>query len=308
MLKRTNKTKKRRKIVLVGGTGFLGSLLTEYLLHNGDMLVVIARKRKPNPKFLSILWDGQTLGNWVQHINGADVLINLAGKSVDCRYTKRNKNKILKSRVHSTALLAKAVALCQPPPPLWMNASSATIYSESFGAAHTENSPILASNFSEQVCAQWETAFYENQIPGVRYVALRLAIVLNNNGGPFPVYKKLVRFGLGGTQGKGNQFFSWLHSTDFCRIVQFVMDHDTCQGNFNCAAPNALKNREWMQLLRHINGIKFGLNLPKWLLEIAAFVLRTETELLLKSRRVVPKKLTSNGFKFVFNSLDEIRF
>ncbi len=285
------------KIIIAAGTGFLGKNLKNYFTEKGNEVYILTR----NPKRQNeLFWNAKTLGEWKNILENSDVLINLTGKSVDCRYTDKNKQEIYPSRIESTKVLQQAVDQCINKPKLWLNSSSATIYVHSEKQLNTEENGIVGDDFSMNICKSWEHEFFKVRNENVRKVALRTSIVLGNNGGAFPKLKMLTKLGLGGKQGKGNQKVSWIHIEDFCRAVEFIIEHENISGNINITAPHPLSNEEFMKKLRKEMKVPFGLNAPVWQLEIASIFLKTETELLLKSRNVYPGKLIQNGFEFSY--------
>ena len=297
------------RIVVAGGNGQIGTMLARHFHEHGHQVVVIARSVQPAP-WRMIQWDGFTLGDWARELDGADVLINLAGRSVNCRYTAANRRAIKESRVQSTLVLGRAVARLTHPPRVWMNASTATIYRHALDRAMDEDTGEIGGNerdcpstwrFSIDVATSWEEAFFSAATPRTRKIALRSAMTMSPDpGGIFAELLRLVRLGLGGTAGSGEQFVSWIHEADFIRSIEFLMAHEEIDGAVNVAAPNPLPNREFMRALRQARGIRMGLPAPRPLLELGALFLRTETELILKSRRVVPGRLLRAGFKFQF--------
>lgn len=290
------------KVIIAAGTGFLGKNLEKYFTEKGNEVYILSR----NPKRKNeIYWDAKTLGEWKNLLESSDVLINLAGKSVDCRYTEKNKNEIYSSRIESTKVLQQAVDQCINKPKVWLNASSATIYTHSETHLNTEENGIIGDDFSMNICKSWENEFFKSETENVRKVALRNSIVLGNNGGAFPKLKMITKFGLGGKQGRGNQNVSWIHIDDFCRAVEFIINHENISGKINVTAPNPLSNEDFMRKLTKKMKITFGLNAPLWQLEIASIFLNTETELLLKSRNVYPEKLVKNGFEFMYPTVEK---
>ncbi|MEF3302136.1 TIGR01777 family oxidoreductase [Paenibacillus sp. GYB003] len=286
-----------KRIVLAGGTGFIGNYLRNQFAAQGYEVKVISRK--PG----NVAWsDPHAIA---EALEGAESLINLAGKSVDCRYHNKNKDEILKSRTETTSLLGKAMLLCDNPPPLWINASTATIYRHAEDRPMTEENGEIGSGFSVDVAKAWENAFFSFTLPKTRQAALRIAIVLGKDGGVMVPYKHLIAFGLGGAQGPGNQMFSWIHVDDLFRIIRFIMEHEDISGVINCASPHPVPNREFMKRLRSVLNKRVGFPSPRWLLEIGAFVIRTETELILKSRWVIPERLQKHGFAFRFNHIHD---
>lgn len=290
------------KIVIAGGTGFLGKALQKYFLVKGNEVLVLTRRPKePN----EIQWDAINIGEWIEVLAHADVLINLTGKCVDCRYTEENKRAILESRVKSTEVLQKAINLCKNPPGVWLNSSSATIYIHADTQVMDEDNGIIGDDFSMNICKNWEKAFFEDTTVPIRKVALRTSIVLGNEGGGFPKMKMISRLGLGGKQGNGEQMMSWVHEKDFCRAIEFIIEHPELTKKVNIATPNPLKNEEFMKRLRRSTGMPVGINSPVFLLELASLFIRTETELLLKSRNVYPKRLLESGFQFEFPTINQ---
>jgi uncharacterized protein len=297
------------RIVLAGGNGQIGTLLARHFHGRGHQVVVIARSIQTAP-WRVVQWDGATLGDWTRELDGADVLINLAGRSVNCRYNAANRRAIKESRVQSTLLLGRAVARLVRPPRLWMNASTATIYRHALDRAMDEDSGEIGGkerdcpsswHFSIDVATSWEDAFFSAVTPHTRKIALRSAMTMSPDaGGIFAELLRLVRLGLGGTAGSGEQFVSWIHELDFIRSIEFLMAHEEFDGPVNLAAPSPLPNREFMRALRQAWGTPVGLPAPRPLLELGAVFLGTETELILKSRRVIPGRLRRAGFEFRF--------
>lgn len=290
------------KIIIAAGTGFLGKNLEQYFAAKGHQVYILTRNPKRRNEFH---WDARNLGEWKNLFENADVLINLAGKSVDCRYTPKNKQEIYDSRINSTNVLQKAVDQCSTKPKIWLNASSATIYIHSETQVNTEENGIVGDDFSMNICKSWEQEFFKTNTEKVRKVALRTSIVLGSDGGAFPKMKMLMKFGLGGKQGRGNQNVSWIHIEDFCRAVEHLIDHEHISGAINITAPNPLSNEAFMKKLRQEMKIPFGLNAAVWQLEIASVFLKTETELLLKSRNVYPEKLVKSGFHFNYPVIEQ---
>ncbi|OCK51563.1 TIGR01777 family protein [Chryseobacterium sp. CBo1] len=289
------------KIIIAAGTGFLGKNLEKYFVEKGNEVYILTR----NPKRKNeIHWDAKTVGEWKNLLENSDVLINLTGKSVDCRYTEKNKKEILASRIDSTKVLQEAIDLCFNKPKVWLNSSSATIYTHSETHLNTEDNGIIGDDFSMNICKSWEKEFFKSKTENVRKVALRTSIVLGNNGGAFPKLKMLTKSGLGGKQGRGNQNVSWIHIDDFCKAIQHIIDNENMSGVINVTAPNPLSNEEFMMKLRKEMKVPFGLNAPVWQLEIASIFMGTETELLLKSRNVYPQKLIKSGFEFTYSNIE----
>ncbi|HWW01637.1 MAG TPA: TIGR01777 family oxidoreductase [Candidatus Acidoferrum sp.] len=302
----------RTHIVIAGGSGFLGQTLASYFQERGCEVVVLSRAaRSIGPPGHQVSWDGRTLGSWQKELEGAAAVINLSGKSVDCRYHARNRREILESRLNSTRVLGEAISRCTQPPSVWLNASTATIYRHTFADPWDEAGEIGAAReakdaFSIEVAKAWEATLEEAKTSGTRKIAMRTAMVLGlRKNSVFPVLRRLVRFGLGGRMGSGRQFVSWIHETDFCRAVEWLLRHDKLEGPVNLAAPNPLPNCQMMRTLRKVCGVPVGLPAATWMLEVGAFFLRTETELIIKSRRVVPRRLLGSGFEFRLPSIRE---
>jgi uncharacterized protein (TIGR01777 family) len=297
------------RIVIPGGSGQVGNILSRRFHGQGHDVVVLARKVAAAP-WRVVHWDGASLGNWTSELDHADVVINLAGRSVDCRYTPANRRAIQESRIQSTHVLGQAIGQCAHPPRLWMNASTATIYRHAPDRPMDERTGEIGGNelnapdtwrFSIEVATSWEKAFFDAPTPATRKVALRSAMIMSpDRGGVFDTLLRLVRFGLGGTAASGRQFVSWIHDADFVRSIEYLIVHDDFEGAVNVASPNPLENREFMKALREAWGARIGLPAPGWMLELGTFFLRTESELVLKSRRVVPGRLVEDGFQFQF--------
>jgi len=285
-----------KKIVIAGGTGFVGKYLTEQFCNLGYEVLVISRQEQ------SIKWN-DTKGI-INSLENSVMLINLAGKSVDCRYNKKNKEEIFKSRTETTKALGEAILKCNNPPELWINSSTATIYRHAEDRPMTESTGEIGKGFSVDVATNWEKALFSFQLTKTRQVALRMAIVLGKNGGVMKPFINLVRFGLGGKQGNGNQMFSWIHIEDLLSIILFLQSHKELKGVFNCSSPNPIDNKTLMKTFRQTMNVKTGLPSPTWLLKIGAVIIKTETELILKSRWVVPEKLLQVGYTFKYPKID----
>jgi len=285
-----------KKIVIAGGTGFIGQYLKQQFTERGYTVILISRAGG------DVHWgDEQGL---VAALDGADMLINLAGKSVDCRYNDKNKREIMTSRTETTKALGDAINQCAVPPPLWLNSSTATIYRHAEDRPMTEQAGEIGIGFSVGVARAWEEAFLACKVPHTRQVALRIAIVLGRGGGVMVPYMSLVQYGLGGYQGNGRQMFSWIHVEDLYRIILFIEAHKDIEGAVNCSAPHPVTNREQMKIFRSQAGQRFGLPMPRWLLKLGAAMIGTETELVLKSRWVLPERLLQQGFTFTYPTLD----
>jgi hypothetical protein len=297
------------RIVIPGGSGQVGTLLSRHFHAAGHHVIVLSRNPAPAP-WQVVPWDGRTAGAWTQTLEDCDVCINLAGRSVNCRYTPQNRAAICASRVEATRILGQAIAGLAHPPPLWLNMSTATIYRHATDRPLDESTGELGGsepgapdtwNFSIKVARDWEAAFFAAPTPHTRRIALRTAVVMiAQRGGAFALLLNLVRLGLGGAQGSGRQFVSWIHEQDFVRAIETLIANESIDGIVNVAAPHPLPNRDFMRALRQAWGQPIGLPAQRWLIEAAAVFLRTESELVLKSRQVVPTRLLDLGFRFEF--------
>jgi uncharacterized protein len=297
------------RIVIPGGTGQVGQILARHFHSQGHDVTVLTRTPKSAP-WRTVAWDGLTPGPWVTELEQSDVCINLAGRSVNCRYTAANRKSIYDSRVDSTHVLNEVIASLHQPPRVWLNASTATIYRHSLDRPMDEATGELGGNepgapdtwnFSIEVAKAWEAAFFSTPTPRTRKVAIRSAMTFSTDpGGVFDVFLSLVRHGLGGTTGSGRQFVSWIHEADFIRAIELLLAQEEFTGVVNLAAPNPLPNRDFMRSLRQAWGTNIGLPATEWMLEIGTFLMHTESELVLKSRQVIPGRLLNAGFDFLF--------
>jgi len=295
-----------KKLVIAGGTGFLGEALVNYFESKFDEIIILTRSpRKNNGKTRFVVWDAKTTGSWNEYLENAKAVINLCGKSVDCRYTPENKALIFSSRLEPTAALGKAIARCKQAPGIWINAASATIYRYSEDKIMTEIDGEYGEGFSVEVCKAWEKVFNEAPTPHTRKINLRISMVMGEKAGVFPVLKKLTKLFMGGKMGSGEQLVSWIHEKDFCRMVEWLIENENDAGPYNVAAPNPVSNKKMMELMRRAFKIPFGLPAAKWMLEIGAFFIRTETELILKRRNVISDRAMKEGFKFEFEKMED---
>ncbi|MBE0391988.1 TIGR01777 family oxidoreductase [Flavobacterium sp. PL002] len=293
-----------KKLIIAAGTGFLGQVLVKHFENKFDEIIILTRGQNSiNGKVKLVNWDAKTLTGWETELENATVLINLAGKSVDCRYTEKNKKEILLSRIQSTKVLNQAVLACTNPPRHWLNSSTSTIYRFSLDKQMSEANGEIGNDFSMNVAQSWEKAFFKTTTPKTLKTALRTSIVLGKNGGAFIPLKRLTRLGLGGKQGKGNQFISWIHAEDFARAIDFIIESQMT-GVINIVSPQPISNNDFMEKLRKQLNVFIGIPTPEFLLKIGAKIIGTETELVLKSRNVIPKRLLENGFNFKFKTLD----
>ena len=297
------------KVVIAGGTGQVGTLLARALHHDGHDVTALGRHHARGAWRIAP-WDPRHLDGWPRELDGADVVVNLAGRSVNCRYTAANRHDILESRTASVAAIGRAIQMAKRPPAVWLQASTATIYAHTYGPAHDETRGVIGGRepdapetwaFSIDVATAWERALDAADAGATRKVALRSAMVMSPDaGGIFDTLLGLVRRGLGGTAGDGRQFLSWIHEVDFVRAVSWVIERPHLSGPVNVSAPGPLCNRQFMADLRRAWGTPIGLPAARWMVEVGAFVLRTESELVLKSRRVVPGRLLEDGFVFTY--------
>ncbi len=303
------------RIVIPGGSGHLGTMLARALHADGHEVVVLSRRASSAQPWTTSAWDGRTLGAWATAVDGADAVINLAGRSVNCRYTAANRAEIIASRVDSTRVVGQAIAACRRPPRVWLQMSTATIYAHRFDAANDDVDGIVGGDerdlpdawrFSLDVARRWEQTCAEAPLTATRRVILRCAMVMSPEpGGPFAVMLGLVRKGLGGRAADGRQYMSWIHGRDFVRAISWLIAHDQISGVVTIAAPDPRPNADFMRTLRQAAGVRFGLPAARWMLALGALAMRTETELILKSRRVMPRRLTDSGFSFTFGTWAE---
>ena len=300
---------RRMKLVIPGGSGQIGAILARSFAADGHEVVVLSRGGSAPPGARGVRWDGRSIGEWAVELDGADAVVNLAGRSVDCRYTEANRRAIMDSRVESTRVLGEAIAAAATPPRVWLQSSTATIYAHRFDAPNDERTGIIGGDepdapdtwrFSIEVARAWESTAADAPLPeSTRLVLLRTAMVMSpDRGGVFDKLLRLVRLRLGGAAAGGRQYISWIHHRDFTRAVHWLIDHDDVSGPVNIAAPNPLPNRDFMRALREAYGTRIGLPATRAMLEAGALAMRTETELVLKSRRVVPGLLLERGFEF----------
>jgi hypothetical protein len=297
------------KIVIPGGSGQVGTILARAFHGDGHEVVVLSRS-PAKADWRTVAWDAKTQGAWSAEIDGADVVINLAGRSVNCRYTPANRRLIQDSRIDSTRAVGHAIAEAKHPPAVWLQASTATIYAHRFDAPNDDITGIVGLGnqnppgtwrFSIDVAESWEKAANEAVVPQTRKVLMRSAMIMSPDaGGVFDVLRRLVKLRLGGRAGDGRQYVSWMHDEDFIRAVYWTIEHPELEGAVNYSAPDAVPNDEFMRTLRQASDVRFGLPAARWMLEVGAFFMRSETELLLKSRRVISKRLADSGFEFHF--------
>lgn len=309
---------KNNKIIIAGGTGFIGRNIAQYFSPENEIVILtrnlesaqnnayedFAEANAIENNVRLVHWNGKDLGEWAKEIDGANVVINLAGKSVNCRYTTKNKQEIFDSRTNATKAIGEAIRRAVVPPQLWINAASATIYRHATDRPQDEYTGEMHNDFSVQVCKLLEKTFLEERTPFTRKVAFRMAITLGPGGVMIP-YFNLLKFALGGRQGNGKQMYSWVHITDVCRAIDFMIDNPDLEGVFNLSSPNPVDNNTFMQTLRKATGHKIGLPAFKWMLAIGTRLIGTEAELILKSRWVVPTRLLNERFEFKYARLED---
>jgi len=296
---------KHEKVVIAGGSGFLGRSLSKWLIEKGYEVCVLSRGAGKSPEIRRVLWDARNLGDWVGELDGAKALVNLTGRWVNCRYTKKNRRDIMESRTLSTRILGEGLNLVNKPPEVWLNSSTATIYLHRFDKANDEEKGIIGSHrdakdkFSVDVAESWEKEFNAVICPSTRKITMRTSFIFGPEpGGAYETFRKLVLLRLGGKMGHGRQFVSWMHSDDFCKSIEWLINNERATGVYNLCSANPLTNGEMMAGIRNVLGVGYGFSPSRWLLELGAFFLRTETELIIKSRYVYPKRLLEEGFVF----------
>jgi len=293
------------RIVIAGGTGLIGTALVEYFIDYSDDIVVLSRGKEGQHKgYRSVQWDGNSTGAWQNEIDGSEVLINLSGKSIQCRFTEENKKVLRASRLQSTDILRQTVQDAHSPPRVWMNSSGTGIYPKGEGIS-SENTTETADDFLGQLCIDWEAAFFDDTLPTTRRVALRTSPVLSANGGMFSPIKMAAQFGGGGKQGDGKQWFSWIHIDDLVRGIHFIIHEESMAGPVNMCSPSPVRNNEFMSAVRSAIGIPFGLPTPAFLLKLVSPLIGVEPSLALDSIRVVPKRLSDSDFLFEHSEIKE---
>lgn len=282
-----------KKLIIAGGTGFLGQVLCDFYKPKTKEIIVLTRgKNRKTENIHYVNWDAKEIGEWHKHLNNADVLINLTGKSVNCRFSKKNKELILSSRIDSTLILAKAINLVDNPPKIWFNASTAAL-------SHYPKKEN-GKDFMLQVGQKWENAFYSIENKSTQKIVIRISLVLGEEEGVLSPLKKITKLGLGGKQGNGKQMVSWIHYSDLATLINFLVEQKTIEGPIIAAAPNPITNSQFMSSIRAALGVPFGLPSFAWMLKIGSFIIGTEADLILNSMDVRPKKLLENGFQFKY--------
>lgn len=291
-----------KKVVIAGGSGFLGRSLARFLTERGDTVTVVSRSKPEGPWGFE-RWDGRTVGEWKSTLDGADALVNLAGRSVDCVKTPDHRDEILRSRVESTLALGEAMRQIESPPPVWVQMSTAHIYGDS-QTVECDESSATGYGFAPDIGRAWESAFERAKPDHTRGVVLRTSFVVAMKGGAMDRLAPLARLGLGGEVGSGKQGMSWIHHRDMNRVMARAVDDESMHGVYVVSSPNPVCNRDFMIALRKAVGAPFGLPAPAPLVRLAAPFLRTDPELALYGRYVVPTRLLAEGFEFEFPSID----
>lgn len=296
-------TSPQPKVILAGGSGFLGRRLQRVYAAAGYDVVVLSRDpARVTAPARGVAWDPSAFGPWVGELEGAAAVVNLAGKNVNCRYTLVNRTAILKSRINSVKALAEAVRRCRKPPPVWVQAGSLAIYGDT-GALWCDETAPAGEGFAPEVCTQWEKAFFKAPLPPVRRVLLRIGFVLGNDGGALPVLARLARFFAGAPAGRGRQMISWIHAHDMDRIFLQSVTDPGLEGVFNACTAGAVSNAEFMAELRKLYHRPWMPGMPAWMVKTAAWLMGSEASLALTGRRGLPGRLMEAGFRFDYPAL-----
>ena len=292
------------RIVVAGGSGFLGRALVEELNRDNTEVVILTRSPRAtsDPMRLDVRWDGATLDAWASELDGARAVVNLTGRNVDCRHTKANRRRILESRVDSVRVIGEAIARAKDPPSVWVQASALAIYGDP--TEETDEDSPQGEGFLADVCKEWEREFNESVTPDTRKVALRIGLVIGPGGGALPRLSGPARVWLGGTVGRGDQYVSWLHIADLNAIIRAAIEHESYRGVYNATAPTPVPNREFMRALRSALGRRWGLPMPSAAVQVGTVFMRTEASLALTGRRCVPQRLAEQGFQFQWRELE----
>lgn len=291
---------KFKKIVIAGGSGFLGQIIIKKLKETTEEIVVLSRTPKiKQGNIKTVVWDAKHSGEWAKELNGAVVLINLSGKSINCRHNEKNIYELLSSRIDATEILGKTIEQCEQPPKLWINASAAALYIPG-SKPNTESDTNFGNGFMEEMCIHWEEAFSKSNCPQTRKIIMRITLILGNSGGVFPVLKSITQKGLGGKVGTGKQMISWMHEDDFLNAINWFIENEKAIGIYNMASPQPLSNKDFMALFRKHTNVPFGLPAPELAVRLASVFMQTEPGLVLNSVNVLPKKLLDNGFHFEY--------
>ena len=291
----------KNKLIIAGGNGYIGNILVNYFKDNYHIFIITRSKSVIKNHINYINWED----NWQSELENTDVVINLAGKSINCLFTTKNKIEILQSRLAATSKINKAISACKNPPKLIINASGASIYKPSLSNKYTESNTNYGTGFLAEVCKQWESEFTKTNTPETRKVIIRITPVLGKESHAIKPLLKVVALGLGGKQGSGKQYFSWVHELDFAGAISFIIKNKDINGIVNLASPNAISNTDFMSTFRKTMRIPIGLPTPTFLLHLSKYFTKVEPELILDSINIYPKKLTDFGFEFKMNSIEK---
>jgi len=295
---------KKPTIVIAGGTGFFGNYLINFFKKDYSIIVLTRKKSYSENEVKYVNWDGESQGDWLTCIDGAEVLINLSGKSINCKFTNENKKKLLSSRINSTKALVTGISSLNNPPKVFLNASSGSMY-QLQDRSNTESDVDFKNNFLSDLALQWETEFYKNKLPKTRRASLRISLILGRNGGVYDVLQKITKCYLGGVVGSGKQMMSWMHIEDAVRAVEFVIGNESLDGPINFSTISPESNIDFMKKLRKSLSISFGFPAPALGLKLASNIIDIEPSLVLNSVNFIPRKLLDSGFKFKYEKLEE---
>ena len=295
-----------RKLILAGGSGFLGKALSDYFLSSYNEIVVLTRTAKTTQgNIRDVQWDDINQGEWIHELEGTEAIINLSGRSINCRFNETNKKEILESRVQSTQAIGEAIQKLNLPPKVWINFSAAAVYQNAVGGSHDESSQSEGSGFMFEVCKQWEQTVNSFQFPQTRQIILRISMVLGKNGGVVPTLLPLVKVGLGGAAGSGKQMVSWIHEKDVCRLTEWLINNKEANGVYHAASQNPVTNSEMMKAFRKACKMPIGFPAPTPAVKLGALLMGTEASLVLDSVNIIPRKSLSGGFVFEFPEIEE---
>lgn len=303
--------KEMKDVLIFGGSGHIGAAMRRHLDPERYRIKNITRRpRTPE----DVAWDGKTKGEWTKLLETSDVVVNLAGRRVHCRYNAENLQEMMDSRIDSTRVLGEAIAECQNPPAVWLQSSTATLYAHTFGPPNDDVSGVIGGNepglpdvwrYSLKIARNWEEELDRASTPHTRKVAMRMAVMMGTDrDSAFDIFSRLTRVGLGGQLSSGRQFVSWIHERDLVRGMQFLIESDLA-GPVNLAAPNPLAQVDFARELRKAWSVPFGLPAAAWMVNLGAYLLDGDAEIVMKSRRVVPKRLTDAGFCFEYPTWPE---
>jgi len=293
----------RPRIVLAGGSGFIGQSLSSFLLSKNYEVIVLTRAESHHRGAVhNVQWDGKTLDDWLEFANSAFAVVNLTGRSINCRHTPEHRREIIDSRVDSVRVLGQAIARCAQPPKVSVQIAAVGIYGDK-GERICDETTAPGDDFVTKVCEKWETAFESVKAPATRKVLLRLGVVLGPNGGFLGLLGRLTRWFLGGQVGNGRQYLSWIHIADLSRMVLASIENQELTGVFNATSPNPVTNAEFMRELRRALHRPWSPPVPEFAARIGSWLMRTEADLALVSQRCVPKRFQENGFNFEFPTL-----